>query len=991
MAVRTLGLDIGTNSVGWAVIDVPERNGEDGAVIAMGSRVFPAGAEVSGSALTTSGAKRRQARLMRRQIRRRAGRRAAIRRELARIGMLPVDDQAFESLMALDPAELLARSESGAALTLREIGRVVYWFSSRRGFLSLRAGGSTVIDDDDGEPTDVARFRLSQFSASTGERLVVGQEDRLIDFLETQAQQHPELLTRTVLFGRRGRLSYPVRPIPRSEFLSGPEATWLEEFGLHGLVFYQRAVFWTRTSIGLCSIADPKLGQQRAARAERAAQQFRIHRIAMDLRVGEDMRPLEPDERDKVVAKLATQRSMSFGALRKLLHLSEHEPVNFDDGAKKHLIGNETDAALAQALGVRWVELNEHERDEVVYVLVGGGTADEQRRQLVRRFGCTPEQARAATEARLPSGRASFSRQTLRTLLPRLQDAGNEREAIIAAGFRTPEQARADRPVSAEEVSNPLVRAALVQVVKVVEAVAKEHGRPGDGPAFDVVRIELARDVRAKASDRAEINKEQRKRELQRRQFADQIAEFAPGSADSRDAQRRVRLWAEQNQRCLYTGSMLTLQAVLDGTKTQIDHILPRSRTLNNSDGNVALVLASANQAKGDRTVFEWGGPDKVAEVAARARDLGLGRTKIRNIEREEVPTDAIPDSLLITTGYVNALARDLVRQVTGSKVEVSRGRLTGELRYMTGLTKDPNDHRRHALDAAMVALTTPAIANRLARRYKTRIESGRADRDHGLFEPWAGARNHILAAYDAVLTSHKPRRKVSGQLVEDTLYGRIGDPAEHRWARRRSLAAGLTQAQFDQIADPVIKERLLADLVRRGVNHSTGTLKFDPANPPTMRDGTPIRSVRCHMRLPSNTVLRADQPKSSSTPAGNQVAGIFRNEAGKFRIVVVGRLDAQRDRTKPPRTWFAGQQAAGETLLCTVASGETLRCSSDAEARYVVVVGLEGSSDRLLVRQVNDSSGQRPEQLSAARLARLKEFEKVVITPSGLVRRARD
>ena len=57
---RVLGLDIGTNSVGWSVIDVPGSGDESGEVIALGSRVFPEGAEQSGSALVTKGADRRR-------------------------------------------------------------------------------------------------------------------------------------------------------------------------------------------------------------------------------------------------------------------------------------------------------------------------------------------------------------------------------------------------------------------------------------------------------------------------------------------------------------------------------------------------------------------------------------------------------------------------------------------------------------------------------------------------------------------------------------------------------------------------------------------------------------------------------------------------------------------------------------------------------------------------------------------------------------------
>ena len=146
---RVLGLDLGTNSLGWAILDVPDDDTETGAVIGMGSRVFPEGAEESGSKAATKCAERRQKRSMRRQIARRSQRRVVLRQQFTDLGLLPSDPDAFARLMDQDPNALLERSLKGEQMTLGEIGRVIYWFSSRRGFLSLRAGGSSVIDDDD--------------------------------------------------------------------------------------------------------------------------------------------------------------------------------------------------------------------------------------------------------------------------------------------------------------------------------------------------------------------------------------------------------------------------------------------------------------------------------------------------------------------------------------------------------------------------------------------------------------------------------------------------------------------------------------------------------------------------------------------------------------------------------------------------------------------------------------------------------------------------
>ena len=65
MGKRTLGLDLGPNSVGWALIEETE-NGK-GSVIDCGVRIFPEGVDAFDTGKESSrSAQRRQARMMRR-------------------------------------------------------------------------------------------------------------------------------------------------------------------------------------------------------------------------------------------------------------------------------------------------------------------------------------------------------------------------------------------------------------------------------------------------------------------------------------------------------------------------------------------------------------------------------------------------------------------------------------------------------------------------------------------------------------------------------------------------------------------------------------------------------------------------------------------------------------------------------------------------------------------------------------------------------------
>lgn len=80
-----LGLDIGSNSIGWALVD-----DQAGRILGAGVRVFPEGVDrdTQGGELSQH-EQRRIARAMRRQIRRRARRKRQLRVVLVGAGLLP--------------------------------------------------------------------------------------------------------------------------------------------------------------------------------------------------------------------------------------------------------------------------------------------------------------------------------------------------------------------------------------------------------------------------------------------------------------------------------------------------------------------------------------------------------------------------------------------------------------------------------------------------------------------------------------------------------------------------------------------------------------------------------------------------------------------------------------------------------------------------------------------------------------------------------------
>ncbi|MDO9139405.1 MAG: hypothetical protein Q7U38_03635 [Methylobacter sp.] len=85
MGKKILGLDLGSNSIGWALLE--ENNGKPDKIINLGSRIFTKAVEEKTP--TPKNVKRRNARLLRRVLQRRARRKLRMLNYLIKLNFLP--------------------------------------------------------------------------------------------------------------------------------------------------------------------------------------------------------------------------------------------------------------------------------------------------------------------------------------------------------------------------------------------------------------------------------------------------------------------------------------------------------------------------------------------------------------------------------------------------------------------------------------------------------------------------------------------------------------------------------------------------------------------------------------------------------------------------------------------------------------------------------------------------------------------------------------
>ena len=914
----TLGLDLGPNSIGWALIDEDEKQ-----IVDLGVRIFPEGVEnFDTSKEQSKNENRRLARSMRRQTARRSRRKRNFRNALVQAGLLPDDPKQQAELNQRDPYELRCKALD-EKLTPHEIGRVLMHLNQRRGFLSNRKTDRDKKDDTKGLLGEISELAAAMKAAehrTLGEHLAklrLDPHERIRNrhtrrdmyqqefdaIWDTQQKHHPKLLTETLKYGSNGRQKFPKKPEPISN-----DTSLLSMFGLYGLLFFQRNLKpIPKDIVGLCEL---EAKQRRCPRADRLAQRFRLYQEVNNLKFidpesGQERR-LSEQERTLLLDKLRTHEKMTFINIRKALGFLESVHFNLEKGHRKTLLGMVTDHRLAHKdiFGQGWHERPESEKNAVVRALL---EMDEQQilGLAVNEWGLNEQAAEKLLDVDLPPGYVHLSRKALEKLVPHM-DRGllymtddETPSALSEAGYLRPDQIQErihDNLPQPPDLANPIVRQALFEVRKVVNAIIRKYGKPNQ------IHIELTRDTKNNAERRQEISKKMRDREAERDNAAAIIREN--GIKVTREAINRYLLWKEQDEFCIYSSRPISI-AQLFGGEIDFDHILPYSRTLDDSMVNKIVCFRKANVEKGNRTPYEWlaeSDPDRFEKIRQRVSKLPYN--KRRRFTQKTVELDDFIARQLVDTAYISKAVAEYVRYLFESPHNVlcTKGQLTATLRREWGLNtilqhdnldlKNRDDHRHHAVDALIVALTNRKRLQDLSRHWGTKP----------LNPPWEKFRQDADAAINTINVSHRVRRKIFGALHEETMYGSTSKEGEYVV---RKPVESLTLPMIDDIRDDERVKKIIIDrLAEFGIELGSG--KAIPAEvwkDPLMMSRKPGRQTHNPSVIKKVRIIKRDrtiQPiRKNSTfvkPGSTHHLAIFEWQAnGKTKrdAVFVTQLEA--------------------------------------------------------------------------------------------------
>ncbi len=796
----TLGLDIGSNSIGWALIDSVSENPH---IVDLGVRVFPEGVDrdKQGGEISKNAA-RRAARSARRNRFRRAYRKDKLVRMLRRNNLLPMDPAQWNALFLFDPYSLRAKGLD-EQIGLHEFGRVIFHLNQRRGFLSNRKSGKA---KEDGVVTKGANDLQKKI-----------QESGCRTMGEYFAKIKPE--------GKEIRGHYTLRRMYQDEF----DALWDSQKRFYPniltddlksqirdqTIFFQRPLRLQPELIGDCEL-EP--GQKRCPRADFHARRFRILQDVNNLLIRNPdgtERPLTSDERQKVLDELFLKKEVEFDSLRKKLGLLESQTFNLQEGkAKKEtakIKGDEFFEQLQKILKKGIERLSPSDLAEINDLIIDDDLSDEQViKMLVDQYGFTEEQAQKAANITLPEKYARLSRLAIQKLLPHMEKGKKTHEAIQAV-YGSTQAVKSieivDRLPPPADLRNPIVTKALWEVRKVVNAILREYGKPAR------IQVEMARELRGSKKERDDIRDKIKENEERNEQARQELMANHNIANPSRDDIIKYKLWLECNKTCPYTGKSIPPSALFGPyPEFQIEHIFPYSRSLDDSFMNKTLCHADENiHRKRERTPFEaYSGTEQFEKILQRIAILPW--PKRRRFTQETIELEDFIQRQLNDTRYIT---REVLRWLKSLGVPVmgTRGQATAELRHQWGLDsildfigngqKNRDDHRHHAIDAVVTALTSQKHLRALAASKYSR------DPNQKFAPPWSGFRDEMAHKVNGIFVSHRVTRRVSGQLHEETNYGPTGhkdDNGQKIYAYRKKLE-DLTGAMVAKIIDPVVRQ----------------------------------------------------------------------------------------------------------------------------------------------------------------------------------------
>ena len=816
MSLRyTLGLDIGIASVGWAVLE-NNIDGEPIKIERLGVRIFDkAEHPKTGASLAEP---RREARGQRRTIRRKRHRKDRIKQLIQQNGIMPRVEMAemFEHSQFETSVYELRVQALERALTKQEFVRVLIHLAQRRGYKS-NSKSEEAKDKENGKVKS-AISENKQCMEENGYRTIgemLLHDDR---FWECNLDgtkifvphNHPDDYRTTV---ERSMVEDEIRLIFSQQRALGVsyvtaefEEAYLEIWGSQrnfdegpgGKSPYGGNMI--EKMLGHCTFEKD---EPRAAKGSYSAEYFRLLQDVNHLRLvknnGESS-ALTAEQKQIYIDLVMKSATASYAQLRKKLELSNDVSFNMlrygsDEIGKveRKKLGHmkfyhEMRKALNTVQKDAISTVSWEQRDEIARILLCYKSDDKRKAQLEKLD--IPREFIPALLTLSTSKTAHLSAKALRKLIPYLEKDMTYAEACKEVYGERKSSVTKKNKLSLfdiEPINNPVVRRAVSQTIRVINAVVREYGAP------EVVRVELAREMGKPYDVRTQITKKQEANAKKNEELRQQIKKIKDAEPTGQDIVK-FKLFQDQNGVCLYSGQSLDITRLFEAGYVDVDHIIPYSISFDDSYTNKVLVRSPENRQKGNRIPADYFKSDP----ARWQRFETLVNTQVHNWKKKRnLLTQALSEEQkngfkqrnLVDTQYIARVMYNLINDhlqfaETGKydkkrRTQAVNGAITAHVRKRLGIQKIREDgDLHHAVDAAVVACVSPGMIQKVTQYTKHRecirkTKEGYLDTETGELM--------TREAYDA---KYSPRFPAPWERFRQELEARLSDNPTEEIAR---------------------------------------------------------------------------------------------------------------------------------------------------------------------------------------------------------------
>jgi len=801
----TLGLDLGHTSIGWTLIDT-----EKGEILDGGVQIFEAPEDEKHRTLASI---RREARSTRVNNKHHKKRILNIKRLCSSYGLVdkkllitPKNGIAplFRKGIKKDSSLKLRTKGLDELLNGKELTRVILHIANRRGFK---------YDIDEESDEDAGKIKEAQGALKE-------------EFLATNYRTYGEFLYKEYeLKGKKTRnrvkkdgssdykfsihrddLEYELRAIfAKQQELKSPYVT--DEFRdkvLIELLFVHEPKSLKRM-IGKCSLIK---GEKRASKALYSSELFVARNILINLRVKEpeeeEYRALSSNEIEALL-KAGHQKKIGKKDAKTILNISQKSKFKGDeDDNLSHIVHFPSLLRMKNSIGdeVLFEKLfNDLDLYENIVDILTYEKSSLRRKtkieELLNRSSLSLDEQRLIYEKIKTisfSGYLSISTKAVKRILPYLENGLFYSDAIEEENLKIEVEPQPYLPPLIDTdlmIPNPIVIRAITKSRHLINAILKKYRDIYNDEewTFDRLNIELAREINTQ-KEKKEITTAQLKDRNNKQKAVDFIIENCGEQYVTSKNIEKVRLWQQQDEICLYSFKRISAEQMVseitnNGDAFERDHILPISRSSDDSISNKVLVLSTENQKKSNRTPYEYFGSDKARwekfenyirskEVYNKLTKAKIGKLLMKDFvnKEQEFLARHLNDTRIISKTVKNYVEKYLKfkNSTNERRVYVVSGKLTNTLRHQWGLeNKNRDNHYHHFEDAVLIAFSNNSIINRLSKYYHDLETYKREGKDKPKFtKPYKNFIDDINAMIEKINVVRQPKIKNRGKVFHD-------------------------------------------------------------------------------------------------------------------------------------------------------------------------------------------------------------------------------